>query len=286
QPFTFIGKFGVRLESANLYQMRARYYDAQTGRFLSIDPLWPRVTEPREINPYIYAAANPIGWIDPTGLAGDPIRGDSSGYPWDDVGTIMQIGETMVNIVSKEGAIGKIGSLTGLSGLLTSSILAAYPEQFTVLKAGKDIGSSLLRISGEGLKTVSSVVTTAAQVSTVLTLVGGAVSVYQLQDWARSDQQEFGNKVSQEWSYKAVDYLVKYDVTQTTAYRAVKEYDVTQTMGYRAVDSADKSDYTRPIVRAVGTGVQTVAESADAASNTIFNAAGSAMSAVFDNPWW
>ncbi|OQX12491.1 MAG: hypothetical protein BWK80_43695, partial [Desulfobacteraceae bacterium IS3] len=75
QPFTFIGKFGVRLESATLYQMRARYYDAKTGRFLSGDTLWPRIAAPMEINPYIYAAANPTGWIDPTGLSGYKLGG-------------------------------------------------------------------------------------------------------------------------------------------------------------------------------------------------------------------
>ena len=37
RPFTFVGKWGVRQEGASgaLYQMRARYYDATTARFLS-----------------------------------------------------------------------------------------------------------------------------------------------------------------------------------------------------------------------------------------------------------
>ena len=39
QPFTFVGQYGVMLESEGLYYMRARYYDPNVGRFISEDPL-------------------------------------------------------------------------------------------------------------------------------------------------------------------------------------------------------------------------------------------------------
>ena len=68
QPFTFIGQHGVRREGAEgLYDMRARYYDAAMGQFLSRDPVWPLPTVPRSINPYQYALRNPISVIDPSG---------------------------------------------------------------------------------------------------------------------------------------------------------------------------------------------------------------------------
>jgi len=69
QPFTFVGQWGVRQEgqSGTLYQMRARYYDAASARFLSPDPVWPNIADPRQINPYPYAANNPLQWIDVTG---------------------------------------------------------------------------------------------------------------------------------------------------------------------------------------------------------------------------
>lgn len=66
QPFTFIGQYGVRSEpAANLFHMRARYYDPATGRFLSPDPIWPRLSG---LNPYQYASENPLKNIDPLGL--------------------------------------------------------------------------------------------------------------------------------------------------------------------------------------------------------------------------
>jgi RHS repeat-associated protein len=81
QPFTFVGEYGVRQEGdTGIYQMRARYYDPQTIRFLSRDPFGPNLIEPKSINPYAYAAQNPLSFIDPTGMywvnaAGNPLGG-------------------------------------------------------------------------------------------------------------------------------------------------------------------------------------------------------------------
>ena len=60
QPFTFQGAYQTRREGdRDLYQIRARYYDANTGRFISLEPLWPRIGTAKEINPYQYAFDNP-----------------------------------------------------------------------------------------------------------------------------------------------------------------------------------------------------------------------------------
>ncbi len=71
QPFTFAGEWGVRRESAcdNFYQMRNRYYDALTARFISRDPLSPREGDPYGVNPYHYANQNPLKFTDPDGLS-------------------------------------------------------------------------------------------------------------------------------------------------------------------------------------------------------------------------
>jgi RHS repeat-associated protein len=69
QPFTYVGAFGVRSEpAANLYQMRARYYDPLSARFLSREPIWPVLDQPRGLDPYQYAYGEPMRFIDRTGL--------------------------------------------------------------------------------------------------------------------------------------------------------------------------------------------------------------------------
>lgn len=55
-------------DSGTLYHIRARYYDAAAARFLSPDPIWPQEDDPLQINPYAYAGANPVGFVDVTGL--------------------------------------------------------------------------------------------------------------------------------------------------------------------------------------------------------------------------
>ena len=80
QPFTFVGKWGVRQEGSAgvLYHMRARYYDSGAGRFISRDPV--RDISPRSINPYQYALDNPLYYTDPMGLQeGTPDWAEKSG---------------------------------------------------------------------------------------------------------------------------------------------------------------------------------------------------------------
>lgn len=70
QPFTFLGQWGARQEGSSgaLYHIRARYYDAATGRFVSREPLWPNLGDPAQNNPYQYAINNPVLYADFTGL--------------------------------------------------------------------------------------------------------------------------------------------------------------------------------------------------------------------------
>lgn len=71
QPFTFLGEFGVEKESDSWYYIRARYYDANTGRFLSKDPLFGDEFDPQSLNRYVYAMNEPLDAYDISGLYGE-----------------------------------------------------------------------------------------------------------------------------------------------------------------------------------------------------------------------
>ena len=83
QPFTYSGAWGVRQDgdSGTLYQMRARWYDATIGRFLSPEPLWPLLEKPKALNPYQYAGGDPIRSVDPSGT--DYISFEDQPLRWD-----------------------------------------------------------------------------------------------------------------------------------------------------------------------------------------------------------
>jgi RHS repeat-associated protein len=52
-----------------LYYLRARYFNPVTGRFLSKDPLAGVLTDPATLHKYLYAAADPVNRLDPSGKA-------------------------------------------------------------------------------------------------------------------------------------------------------------------------------------------------------------------------
>jgi RHS repeat-associated protein len=50
-----------------LYYLRARYYNPNTGRFLSRDPEDGKANIPVTLHKYLYAAGDPVNLKDPTG---------------------------------------------------------------------------------------------------------------------------------------------------------------------------------------------------------------------------
>ena len=67
QPFVYHGAFGVMWErGTSLYNMRRRYYDAATGRFLTRDPIL--LLDPLGVNSYQFAFNQPLRFADPSGL--------------------------------------------------------------------------------------------------------------------------------------------------------------------------------------------------------------------------
>ena len=52
------------------YYLRARYMDTTTGRFISMDSYLGSVDDPVSLHKYLYANANPVNYIDPSGYEG------------------------------------------------------------------------------------------------------------------------------------------------------------------------------------------------------------------------
>jgi RHS repeat-associated protein len=62
--FIFVGEYGAITEPNGLYYMRARYYDASVGRFISEDP---KGFDGGDDNLMAYVGGNPIMRTDPSG---------------------------------------------------------------------------------------------------------------------------------------------------------------------------------------------------------------------------
>ena len=59
-------------DETGLHYFNARYYSADLGRFISVDPVGGRSETPQTWNRYIYGLNNPISFVDPDGR--DPYR--------------------------------------------------------------------------------------------------------------------------------------------------------------------------------------------------------------------
>lgn len=95
--FQFTGK---ELDASGLYYYGARYYDALTGRFISVDPLYVEQPEmalenPQLLHLYAYAANNPVRYIDPNGLG---IWDSAKGFVAENI-DIIQTGLDVVGMI-------------------------------------------------------------------------------------------------------------------------------------------------------------------------------------------
>ncbi len=69
QPFQFLGAWGgYTVAGGAAVKLGARWYDPAAGRFLVMEPVWPVLDDPRLLNPYQYAFADPVNQADPYGL--------------------------------------------------------------------------------------------------------------------------------------------------------------------------------------------------------------------------
>jgi len=71
-PFKYVGKHGYYLDTQSALMLSGvRYYNANIGRFQSLDPIFidsNASTIEESLNWYIYVANNPLNKLDPTGM--------------------------------------------------------------------------------------------------------------------------------------------------------------------------------------------------------------------------
>ena len=66
-PIKYAGEYYD--DELDMLYLRARYYDPQTGRFISLDAERGSIQNPMDMNRYVYCRNNPIKYVDPTGCS-------------------------------------------------------------------------------------------------------------------------------------------------------------------------------------------------------------------------
>ena len=143
--FQFVGQWGVTNEGNGLHSMRARFFQAGLGRFISEDPLEVLVAD---VHRYAYASNSPLTYVDPSGLI------EINGVDFDH-----QDGLALVGILSNFVS-GPVGATAGIG----SSV------------AGIDTAQSLLNTAAGTFATVGAIVGGTATAPFWLT-VGGAFAL-------------------------------------------------------------------------------------------------------------
>lgn len=147
QPYRYTGTY---LDPSGLYKTGARYYDPNLGRFSQPDP------SGKEDNAYLYAGADPVNRIDPTGLA----FFDAVGKAFD-LYDIASIAKDVSEGNYKDALASGVGMAAGAAGEAACGAVAVAVSAPTAGVGGLAVGATCFGVgygAGElGEKAASSV---------------------------------------------------------------------------------------------------------------------------------
>jgi RHS repeat-associated protein len=170
QPFGELRSFGVVADppglaftgqfvdaATGLYHLRARQYDAATGRFLTTDPLAPRLSDPY-VAAYVYAGNQPIRFTDPSGkcfivcgaIVGAVIGGVVSAITYT-AGTVLTGGDPTVQGFVGSLAVGAVSGAISGGTLGLASGLALPALETAVLQGTGGYVAGLAGLAGSRL---------------------------------------------------------------------------------------------------------------------------------------
>jgi len=121
-------------EALGQYYLRQRYYDAATGRFTRRDTYEGRLEEPISLHKYLYTGANPVNYIDPSGLS----RIGHIIIAWMVADTLMRIIGDFFNPLAVDPFSINIPNPNSISGATSRSV---------VLKPSRDVVDSFTQLN-------------------------------------------------------------------------------------------------------------------------------------------
>jgi RHS repeat-associated protein len=139
--------------NARFYYLRARWMNPETGRFLTVDPFVGRIQDPVTLHKYLYASANPVMFVDPSGEF-----------------IALYMINSLIDIIKKAGESAIVGG-TGAAALTTAdavmiatSLAIATTIAINCYLAATNNSSSSKGFTGGNSKTVANIKTKTGQV--------------------------------------------------------------------------------------------------------------------------
>jgi len=168
--FTWQGEMGAMDEGNGLYYIRARYFDSDTARFISRDPI--EAINPRNINPYQYSFNNPLKYRDITGRKpGQPDAEPS--IPTSELGGAA-VATLSLGLKSTSSALS--GSGIGLFGDSFNLGLHLSEDEIDTDKVLEDVGLITVDVGSIGLTATAA--TAEAGAVTGASVTGPAIAIY------------------------------------------------------------------------------------------------------------